>query len=1747
VCTFPAGFQPSFHNMNGGTEGTTTEFVSGPSTVNLGLVRPDQYCQDNPKVATACYLFGGTNPADGTGKSPNTGLPVLISFLYNAAGVAGAPTALTDLATYASLGTVHGLAYRPFSDSLFASAYTKRHTSLIVGGAPGDIYRITGARAGAPGVPTRFTTIVNAGTDPHPDIAATNYLTDAATYDAVGKIGIGGVAISGDQSTLYAVNLNTRSLVSIPIGALPNPPTAGAQQMFAVPPPGDCAASDFRPFAVAVHNGLVYVGAVCTAESTVATVNAPIGDQTKLRAYVYAFTPGAAPGSGSFNTTPILDESLNYPRLCANEAGPDPTMNPACKQTGPGFLSNSSAEPAAWNPWNPNYTRYRDLVGNPPGPNSAVAYPQPIFSSIAFDENGAMIVGFRDRFGDQMGNGAPPPPAGGPSGSQFSGDGGVNGVNGINAGDTLLACPNGVGGYMFERNAACPSLGLMSGGGAGGIHAGQGPGTPGGEFYFDDERLPYHDEVAIGGLLQIPGLATIMATAFNPIDGNGQLFTGGVRTWNNVDGSHNNGFQIYATTTGFNNNPPGSTFGKASGLGGLVALCQSAPLEIGNRVWLDTNGNGIQDAGEPGIQGVTVRLYNNATGTLVGTAITDPNGDYYFNAANVPGGVLPYQQYTVRVDNSAGSPLANLHLSPANVGADVTINSKGVPGGPNGFPQTTVGPLAPGNNNHTLDFGFVPPPDLTVTSTVNNGQANVTVQAGQPVMTQITVSDVTGAVFAPNPITVTYPIPAGFTNVTADGNNGNWSFNPFNPNNPGTITATYTGTKPVTPGQALPPFTITETPTTAAGSPFTLTATVATPGDSNPNNNISSNQISVIPPDLTIASTVNGQPNTTVQVGQPVTTQITVSNVTGTITSLTTDPITVQYPIPAGFTNVTANGGGNWTFAPFDPTNPGTITATYTGPVPVTPGASLPPFTITETPTATGTSTLTAMVATPNDSNPNNNQSSNQITAIVGPPPPPASPSPTSGTTPGVTPTPGLAPDLAISKSAGGNTAQVGQASTFTLVVSNVGSAPVIAPNPITVTSILPVGLTNITATGGPSWAVSVGATTSPAVITATYKGPYPVNPGTSLPPITVSGTFTQAAVPSLTCTARVSTPGDTNPNNNTATATVTVSQPVTPVDLALVKSSNSGSSFTVGQPISFNLNVSNVGSNPIVAPNPITVTNTLGAGVVNVTASGTNWNITISSPTSPNTITATYTGPYPVAPGQSLPPITISGILTAAAVPGVLCSATVSTPGDSNPSNDTSTVTIPVTQPSGVDLAISKTNLGGTSAQVGQATSFNLVVSNVGTSPVVAPNPIIVTNVLPVGLSNVSATGTNWAITLSSPTSPNTITATYTGPYPVNPGQSLPPITITGTFTSAAVPSVTCSATVRTPGDTNPANNTATDTVQVTGPGPNLSIGLTTPNGTPVLVGGTASFVATVSNAAGAGAITTPGSVTVTIPVPAGLTNITVTAPGWTIAPFNPSSPTTITATYNGTVAPGQTLPAITISGTVTSAAGASLSATATVSTPGDSGQPGESATATVFVKTVPPDVEITLSNTFGNHLRVCDDLLYSLRVRDVATAGPVTKPNSIVVTYVIPVGFYHIKAVGSHWHILLSSRTSPALLIATYDGLYPVQPGQMLPAILVSGQLNRDAIPSLTTTAAVSTSGDSDPSNNVAYDTIMVGARQGCQSCNGTTSQGDRQNNNNDRCNNNDQHQHNNGDNQDQNQHRNNGQDRSNRKHNS
>jgi len=117
---------------------------------------------------------------------------------------------------------------------------------------------------------------------------------------------------------------------------------------------------------------------------------------------------------------------------------------------------------------------------------------------------------------------------------------------------------------------------------------------------------------------------------------------------------------------------------------------------IGDIVWHDLNKNGIQDAGEPGIDKVTVSLQN-SSGTTIATATTglgpsNQHGYYQFTG-------LCAGDYKVVVDESTLP--AGFTPTTSNVGSDRTIDS-------NGSPALVTLPTD-SSSDQTIDFGYVSP------------------------------------------------------------------------------------------------------------------------------------------------------------------------------------------------------------------------------------------------------------------------------------------------------------------------------------------------------------------------------------------------------------------------------------------------------------------------------------------------------------------------------------------------------------------------------------------------------------------------------------------------------------------------------------------------------------------------------------------------------------------------------------------------------------------------------------------------------------------------------------------------------------------------------------------------------------------------------------------------------------------------------------------------------------------------------
>ena len=121
---------------------------------------------------------------------------------------------------------------------------------------------------------------------------------------------------------------------------------------------------------------------------------------------------------------------------------------------------------------------------------------------------------------------------------------------------------------------------------------------------------------------------------------------------------------------------------------GELRVVDGNTAALGNGVWHDLNGDGIQGAGEPGIANVTVRLLDLA-GAVVATTTTGSDGSYFFTAV-APG------SYVVEFEAAA-----ELVFTRQDQGGDEALDSDADPG----TGRTAPVVLLPGQFNTAIDAG----------------------------------------------------------------------------------------------------------------------------------------------------------------------------------------------------------------------------------------------------------------------------------------------------------------------------------------------------------------------------------------------------------------------------------------------------------------------------------------------------------------------------------------------------------------------------------------------------------------------------------------------------------------------------------------------------------------------------------------------------------------------------------------------------------------------------------------------------------------------------------------------------------------------------------------------------------------------------------------------------------------------------------------------------------------------------------
>lgn len=755
------GTQPAWAD---GANDTSVQFVTlagspaAATGVDFGLIIPDQVIQPDAPIATAIMYAG--DPQRVQQGNPNYApdqLSTIVAQPWSKTGSSDNPNHFdqrAELANFKQVGSVYGLSYNRTKNFFLSSAVIKRMAGLGPLGL-GGIYAAEDAlaangqvRAGATMAPwfALDTDLgINVGSiGSNADRGLTqpqNPARDIPGFEKSARAGMGSIATTLDGNTLFVTNLNDQKIYSVDISAgYPTKPTTFTS--FDTP-----AGSNQQIWALLVHSDRLYVGYVDTGASpgaSAATAN--------MKAYVRSIpvTAAVAGTPGTWRDELTMDLGYNKGSNLVGWGGNNTTFN---KQNKPQLWQ--------WNSWTDLWSWQGGSVGFNSNWGYTHAYPQPILSGLAIDIDGYLNLGFLDRTDLQSGQMNWAADTTSPDNRFFES---------VTGGDTLVASPVAISGQ--NQTGVCESTGeyrIECNGKIGdravrttpaGPHVdgtqwltynnNQGPAT--GEFFNDvqnmgrgyapgsglngDDGSDIHFENTLGSVMTYPGIDEVGVTAIDPGPG---VYRSGIMWFDQRDGTATRYFDQVDGVKDIAN----PAFEKGGGLGAIALLGVAAPVEIGNRVWLDADLNGRQDADEPAINGAVVEIYeknaDGSRGALIGTRVTQTidgqGGTYYFRSDDAyvatdpanpnkpalvrnadyelvfkPGASLTLVGPNADHAGFADLTWADLQLTAPEVRTDGTTavnDSNPTPdaaGASTGSYDITVG--GPGENNHTYDAGF---------------------------------------------------------------------------------------------------------------------------------------------------------------------------------------------------------------------------------------------------------------------------------------------------------------------------------------------------------------------------------------------------------------------------------------------------------------------------------------------------------------------------------------------------------------------------------------------------------------------------------------------------------------------------------------------------------------------------------------------------------------------------------------------------------------------------------------------------------------------------------------------------------------------------------------------------------------------------------------------------------------------------------------------------------------------------------
>jgi len=647
------------------SSGINSEVVfakGGDSAVDLLLIDNSDYCDENPEFTTVCYVKGDPliDPTNTAGHTyPASGRDSIVSMKNDlSAAYSGPMPEVRHDGFSEETGSVYGVAYNRSNEHLYTSAFIKRFSGLGTLGV-GGIYEIDYSAATPTVIP--FMDLEALGqnlydssiyTTGYPDNVARGLVSDSLVNDDtkdleglvdVAKVGLGDLDISDDGNSLFVVNLFTKKVVSVD---LTNHNLTGSS----------ITTTEIAELP-AYPNPNCNMGEDRPFGLKFNNGKIYLGVVCDGSDYPFSATPATSGNADlralvfeyDFNTSlwvNIVDQTMDYQKGPAGGVG--------------------STDCVFFEPWtDTNYNRHGfRCIGD--------IY----LSDIEFDDNNDLILAFTNRSSHRNDN------------DEY-----------WNAGEILrFAYDSGTNSYVVENAGTS-----INGGGCGITNPrAVNQGIGGAEYYCaDSENINNHMETFIGSVALKPGSGELLVTAITPVIRR----SGGVFFVNNSTGQINSarGDYRYTLYEGLDN--INGEFAKAAGLGDIEFLCEAPELEIGNRVWLDLDTDGIQDPSEPPIAGVIITLYDltNPSNPPI-QVTTDSLGQYTFT------GLSPYNQYEVVIDDpsnfASGGALEDLVLTSDSQGNGVN-DSDGILNS-NSDPSITLLTSGGGVNNFTYDFGFYP-------------------------------------------------------------------------------------------------------------------------------------------------------------------------------------------------------------------------------------------------------------------------------------------------------------------------------------------------------------------------------------------------------------------------------------------------------------------------------------------------------------------------------------------------------------------------------------------------------------------------------------------------------------------------------------------------------------------------------------------------------------------------------------------------------------------------------------------------------------------------------------------------------------------------------------------------------------------------------------------------------------------------------------------------------------------------------